>query len=195
MNFEDFRRLIDPIKRKIFLLIGRAILTAIDNSGKTMKVQLTALKDETISDVERFEEFGLASYPKLNSEAEAVVAFINGNRDHGIVLCIHDRSLRPADLAEGDVCLYDMNGNRIWISSGNIKMLGATESFVLGDTAKTKLDQILTAITQLQTDITTWVAAPNDGGAALKALTAAGFELSTLPADLDDILSTKIKGE
>jgi phage gp45-like len=41
-----------------------------------------------------------------NSEAEAVIGFINGNRDLGIVLCVHDRSKRPTDLSSGDVCMY-----------------------------------------------------------------------------------------
>lgn len=104
MNWRDFQRLIEPLKRRIFLLVGRAILTAIDNAGDTQKIQVTALDSETISDVERFQEYGLETYPF--ADAESVIAFLNGNRSNGIVLCIHDRQYRPKDLVEGEVALY-----------------------------------------------------------------------------------------
>jgi phage baseplate assembly protein V len=118
---KDIYRLIDSIKRKIFLLIGRAILTAIDNSGKTMTVQVTGLKDETITGIERFQEYGFESYPKIGT-AECVIGFINGNREHGIVLCIHDREYRPLDLESGDTRQYDYRGNKITCKSTGIEI-------------------------------------------------------------------------
>lgn len=121
INTEDFRRLTDVIKRKIYLLIGRAILTAVVNSGKTQKIQVTLLKDETVSDIERFQEYGFETYPKKGS-AEAVIAFLNGNRDHGIVLCVHDREYRPLDLSEGDTRVYDYRGNKITCKSTGIEI-------------------------------------------------------------------------
>jgi phage gp45-like len=78
---ETFNKLIQPLKRKVFLLIGRAILTAVNNSEKFMKVQVTALKDETITDIERVQEYGFETYPK--KDAEAFIVFPNGNRDQG----------------------------------------------------------------------------------------------------------------
>lgn len=104
MNLPDFRRLIAPLGRKIFLLLGRAILKAIDNSQGTQKIQIIALADEIISDMERFQEYGFETYPFVDSEVLAV--FLNGNRDHGIALCIHDRRYRPTDLVEGEIVLY-----------------------------------------------------------------------------------------
>jgi phage baseplate assembly protein V len=121
MTMDDFYRLTDVIKRKIYLLIGRAILTAIVNSEKTQKIQVTLLKDETVSDIERFQEYGFETYPKKGS-AEAVIAFLNGNRDHGIVLCVHDREYRPLDLSEGDVRVYDYRGNMITCKSTGIEI-------------------------------------------------------------------------
>ncbi len=35
MNLNDLKRLLRPIQNKIFLLLGRAILTAINNSEGT----------------------------------------------------------------------------------------------------------------------------------------------------------------
>lgn len=105
------KRVIEAIKRKIYLIIGRAILTAVNNTEGTQKIQVKGLSGETITDIERFEEYGLTTMPLTDSEAEAVIGFINGNRDLGIVLCIHDRSKRPTDLNIGDVCLYHYTDN------------------------------------------------------------------------------------
>jgi hypothetical protein len=70
----------------------------------------------------------------------------------------------------------------------------ADEPFVLGNTLKTELDKIVDALTQLNTDFTNWVVAPNDGGTALKTAVMAGF-VTKAQAVLDDILSEKIFGE
>lgn len=168
MRLSDFNRLIDIIKRKIYLLIGRAILTAVNNDEKTMKIQVTGLNGETITDIERMQEYGFESYPKTGS-AESVVLFPNGNRDRGFAICVHDREYRPTDLAEGEVRVYDWNNNKITLTDDGIKiedknnnifemksgeisitgskinLLGATESFLKGDTFDTWLSTTLKA--------------------------------------------------
>ena len=116
----EFAKFIDPIKRKIYLMIGRAILTAVNNTGKTQMIQVTGLKDETISDIERMQEYGFETYPKTDSEA--TINFINGNRDHGLVICISDRRYRPTDLTEGDTRHYDYRGNKITCKSTGIEI-------------------------------------------------------------------------
>ena len=59
----NLRRLLAPIERRIFLMLGRALLTAINNSEKTQKLQMTVLADETVTGVERFQDYGFESYP------------------------------------------------------------------------------------------------------------------------------------
>lgn len=123
INLSDFKRLIAPLQRKIYLFAGRAILTAINNSESTQKIQIIGLSGETITDIERFQEYGLETYPKAN--AEALTLFLNGNRDHGITICVHDRRYRPDDLSEGEAALYtheDQNthNHRIHLKAGQI---------------------------------------------------------------------------
>jgi len=148
ISISDLSRFLDPLKRKIFLLVGRAIVTAVNNSGKTQLVQVTALKDETISDIERMEEYGFATYPKTGSEA--LINFINGNRDHGLVVCIHDRNYRPTDLTEGDVRVYDYRGNKITCKSTGIEIFVSSSGKIAiksdGVSLKTQLDAILDGI-------------------------------------------------
>ncbi len=89
--------------------------------------------------------------------------------------------------------LYDAQGNIVIGSSkAGIRMLEATESYVLGDTFKTELEKQKKMITDLQTAFSTWAPVPNDGGAALKAA-AATFIADPVP-NYANILSTLIKG-
>lgn len=120
MNIFDIKKLLEPLRNKIMLMIGRCILTAVTNSGKTQKVSVTGLNGETISDVERMEEYGFTTYPK--KDCEITVVFLGGNRDRGLAICAHDRTYRPKTLSEGDVCLYDYRGTQILISSAGITL-------------------------------------------------------------------------
>jgi hypothetical protein len=83
----------------------------------------------------------------------------------------------------------------IWDGVNSLLKIGAAnEAFIKGTTAKSQLDKDEQALAQLQTDLTTWIPAPGDGGAALKAILTTGF-LTKIMADYSNILSTKIKGE
>lgn len=105
ITIDDFKRLIRPVKNKIFLLIGRSILKAMDNTGTSQKVQITVLNGETISDIERMQEFGFDSVPVVNT-ADGVALFMNGNRDQSIVIKLQNKNLRPTDLVEGESAMY-----------------------------------------------------------------------------------------
>lgn len=153
MNIAEFNRLIMPLKRRVFSMLGRGIVKLITASGKTQTAQITILKDETISEIERLQDYGLESYPKV--DAEAYATFLNGNREQGVVLVVHDRRYRPQYLGEGDVVLYSyLNDNesasgvkhRVWLkndgtlnieSDGDINIDSAAEVNVDGATKVT----------------------------------------------------------
>ena len=133
MNLLDFRRLVRPITNKIFLLLGRAVLKAIDNSGNAQRIRVLALSNETISDIERFQEYGFESYPL--AEAEVFVGFLNGNRDHGIAICVHDERYRPQDLSEGESAMYTdedqkSGGHRIHLKRNQIIQIDCKNAIV-----------------------------------------------------------------
>jgi len=131
MILSDFKRLIAPLQKKIFLSLGRAILKAVNNSEGTQKIQVVALHGETITDIERFQEYGFETYPFV--DAESFVAFLNGNRDHGISLCTHDRRYRPKDLVEGEITIYtdedqSSGGHRIHLKRGQIVEINCVDA-------------------------------------------------------------------
>ena len=115
----NFSRLIAPYARKILLMIARGSVAAINNTGTTkmtpgvnpQRLQLSVMADETMTDVERWQEYGLETFPPV--AAEALLAFIDGNRSNGNVVCVQDKSTRPTDLTAGDVCLYNSDDLRI----------------------------------------------------------------------------------
>jgi phage baseplate assembly protein V len=104
LGIKDFKRLIAPLQKKIFLLLGRGIIKAVNNSDGTQKIQVVVLNGETITDLERFQNYGFESYPLTDSQA--AILFMNGNRDNGIAVVAHDRRYRPKNLAEGDASMY-----------------------------------------------------------------------------------------
>jgi len=76
VDIPDLRRVVSGIKSKMFLLLGRAILTAINNSESTQKLQVTLLAGETATDMERFQNYGFESFPLAG--AEVAVMFLGG---------------------------------------------------------------------------------------------------------------------
>jgi len=159
MNLNDFKRLINPLKNKIFLLLGRGILTVINNSELTQKIQIIALNEETISDMERFQEYGFESYPL--EKAEVLAAFFNGNRDHGIAVCVHDRRYRPKDLIEGEVAIYTnedaITPFRIQMKKNRIHYRRSDQEDIDIDTSKTEdigTSKIITAPTETHVNAT-----------------------------------------
>ena len=138
LTLPDFQRLMRPLRNKIFLLLGRAILALVNNAGGTQKLQITALENEIITDVERFQEYGVETYP--HDGAEVFAGFLNGNRDLGIILCVHDRRYRPTDLVEGEICLYTDEDKttpfRFQLKRSRIAFLRADQSIEEIDTCK-----------------------------------------------------------
>lgn len=103
--FNNLISLLDPIKNKIFLMICRGYLKSIDNSKKYQEVTINVFETETIIK-ERFQEFGLESYPVNDGNSECLLLSPNGNRDRGIVINIQNREYRPNDLNEGETTIY-----------------------------------------------------------------------------------------
>lgn len=114
---QELKSFVEPLKRRILLMLGRAVVKAIyDDSGiQLMKLDLMA--DETRDKVERFQDYGFSAHPPKGSEA--VVAFVGGNRAHGLVLKVDNREYRLKNMAEGEVALYSDEGDYIWFKRNN----------------------------------------------------------------------------
>ena len=155
ITIRDITKLLNPIKRKIYLLVGRAILTAVNNTGKVgfhdsgsrknpQRVQVTGLAGETLTDLDRFQEYGFEAYPKTGT-AEAVLVSPDGTRANAFIIMIQDNEYRPTDGREGESIQYDDKDARMSCYDGKIALGNKTQAVELLDL----MDQILTALQSL----------------------------------------------
>lgn len=97
-------KLLDPIRRRVRLMISRAVLSAINDGTGIQLVQVKLLDGEVRDGVERFQNYAFSSVPLAG--AEGIMACVSGNRDHGILLAADDRRYRPKGLQPGEAIMY-----------------------------------------------------------------------------------------
>lgn len=125
MNLRDVQRLLAPVYRRALLTVARGFVLDVDDSTKTQELQLSILRDEVRSHLERLGAIGITCVPK--NGATAAVLFIGGNRDHGLVLGLEDGSVRPKGLEPGETAVYDYAGSRIHLrSDGSVRIVPAS---------------------------------------------------------------------
>lgn len=122
-----------PVKSRISAMIGRGVLSLVDDQLKMQLVQCSFLDEETRDKLENFQPYGFTYHAQPG--AEVVALFPQGNRDHGIVVCIADRRFRLKELAAGEVALYTdegdyfyfKRGNKVELKTSNFKVMGNVE--------------------------------------------------------------------
>lgn len=118
MNFvAQLNRLLEPIRNRIRMVVSRALVTLVDDSTAIQLVQLSLMQGEAKNRVERVQNYGFTSHPL--GDNESVVVFLNGNRDHGLVIAVDDSRYRLKDLPEGGVAVYDNDGNYVKLTQQN----------------------------------------------------------------------------
>lgn len=104
------KSLINPIARRVSLMVGRALLAAASAGGNRQFVQITSLAGEVKDNVEHVQPYGFASRP-LNG-AQVVFLCVGGSRDHMIAVCIDDPRHRPP-LEPGEAAIWTDEGDII----------------------------------------------------------------------------------
>ena len=103
-----FEKLMAPLKRRLALMITRAVVDRVNDGQGLQRLQLILLAGEVADDVERLQPLGLTAVPEAGAEALAVA--VGGNRSHLLVIGCEDRRKRPKGLAAGEVMLYGLSG-------------------------------------------------------------------------------------
>jgi len=149
LDFDQVVKIIDkitaPLKRRVSLMVGRAVLSAaVDDSTQFQTIQADVLADETLDGLERIQNYGFTGVPF--EDAEAVIVFPQGNRDHGLVICVDDRRFRLKALKNGEVAMYTDEGDKIHLKRGGIIHVdssnielgkGSIEKIIKGETFQT----------------------------------------------------------
>lgn len=99
-------------------LITRGVLKAKNAVRKMRTVQTELFADDLRDDVEHFEPYGFTSEAKPG--AEVLAASLGGDREHTIAFCIADRRYRVTGLKDGEVCVFDDQGQKIYLTRSGI---------------------------------------------------------------------------
>jgi phage baseplate assembly protein V len=122
-------RLLAPVLRRLDNMTARGTLkTTVDDQG-IQKMQLGVLEGEIVDQVERIQSYGLSSVPP--DGGDAVVMFLQGNRDHGMVIAVNDRQSRPKGLKTGEVVLYNNHDVLVTLTADGHLQLKSPEDFTL----------------------------------------------------------------
>ena len=97
-------RLLRPLKRRVLLMVGRAVLLLLDDTARLQALQVEGLTGETLDALQRIQQYGFTSNP--HPGAECIVLSLGGARQHSIVIAADDRRYRPTGLPAGAVCHY-----------------------------------------------------------------------------------------
>jgi len=131
-------QMIKPTRDRVFMLIARGVIDSINDSSGIQGAKVCLLADEVRDTLERIQEYGFTSTPL--PQAECVVIFPGGNRDHGLVIAVDDRRVRPKDIPPGGAAIYSSNGETLKeiikvLPNGTIELgKGTLEKIVNGET-------------------------------------------------------------
>ena len=103
------------------MVVGRAILRALDDTQGLQVVKISVGPGETLDGIERIQNYGFTSVPEAPSEA--VVLSVGGNRSHAIAIAVDSSSNRKKGLAPGDTCVYNgKTGDYILLNADGVKI-------------------------------------------------------------------------
>lgn len=129
----DFiKKLMRPLKSRIALMISRSVVAIVNDSEKIQSLQALVLAGEVQADIERFQNFGFTSTPLPN--AEAVLVYPGGEREHAIAVAVDDANFRPTGQPPGSSTQYDAFGGKSSLIAGNHKVEALVKSEILAPT-------------------------------------------------------------
>lgn len=116
MNY--LSRAMAPLKNRVLLMIGRAVLAAVNDSKGVQQIQVSVLAGESMDKVEYFQNFGFTANAPAGTEL--IVVSLGGNRDNLVAIASESRTLRLKNLLPGESAQYDKDGNYIKLKTGGI---------------------------------------------------------------------------
>ena len=106
-------QMIDQLRNRIRLLVGRAIIGAVHSAGSDngLSIDVSLAGGEQHTDVPLMQHYGLSAKPR--KDAEAVIIFLGGARDNGIAIATQGKTSSLPSLNDGEVALYSEFGQTI----------------------------------------------------------------------------------
>lgn len=128
---KTLRRMVAPLERKISLMMARVIVRMVSDAGGLQTMQVSATKDELRDKVQRFQQYGMTSSPLPG--ASGIIVFLNGNRDHPVIIAVDDPRYRKK-CEPGEVVIYTDEGDEIRLKRGRKIEITTSELTVKAET-------------------------------------------------------------
>jgi len=133
--------ILNKLVSRVEMMLAKAVIKAVNDTDDIQLVKISILAGETQDGVERLQNYGFSSVPPNGSEA--FVGYLNGNRDHGVVLVVDNGEHRPRNLKDGESVFYSKHGQTVLLNeNGEYVFEGGTDFGVKFDELKTAFDQL-----------------------------------------------------
>ncbi|WLS77205.1 phage baseplate assembly protein V [Erwinia pyri] len=126
------------MSRGISNLLARAVVRGLNTATKCQMLQIEMAGGEGKSDIEHMEPYGFTAAPIPG--AEAVAAYFDGDRSHGVVMVVSDRRYRIKGLVSGEVALYDDLGQSVTLTRAGIVVNGAGNPITFTNAPKARFE-------------------------------------------------------
>lgn len=103
-------------------MIGRGVVKGVDDTVGIQRLQVTGLAGEVLDGRDRYQNYGMTSHPLPG--AQEVMASVGGNRSNTVIIVVDDARYRLTALAEGEVALYDDQGQVVHIKRNGLHLSG-----------------------------------------------------------------------
>lgn len=144
--------------RRAFVGISRGTLVKADDSKKWQELTLRSELGRKFSNVEAVHPYGFTAVGKppqggeqANEAAETILIFPDGDMSHPIVLVYGDRRFRLKNLNEGEVAIFDDQGQQVYIARDRVVVhstkevhaqSGKAHALLTSDKAKVQFDNM-----------------------------------------------------
>lgn len=129
-------RFMEPHVRSIRLMITRVVADIVIDTTGIQTVQSSLLFGE-FAELERFQNYGFTSVP-FSQSAEGIAVFVGGNREHGVIIAMDDRTFRKGPLLPGQAAVYDAVGSYFQCNNDGTSEAFALAGISLGNTITTE---------------------------------------------------------
>lgn len=120
-----------PLARRVRGLIARAVVDASDDAKRAQTLRVRTGADEPLDATEHMQPYGFTSRAKAG--AEALVLALGGSRSRAVVLAVADRRYRLVGLQEGEVAIYDDQGQSVRLGRAGMTLTAPLGLTIIGN--------------------------------------------------------------
>lgn len=136
------KSVLKKVVHRVQMTVGRAIIEAVKDNDEIQLVKISGLDGEVQDGVERIQNYGFSS--NVPKGGEAVVLYVQGNREDGIVITADHGEYRIKDLQSGETVMYSQHGQTLkQLENGDTVFNDGTDYAVAFNDLKTSFDNLV----------------------------------------------------